>query len=168
MFNQGIYSKSGNSSLLFQTSSLTRYTNTGNITENVLVALLITGGTYTNKVFEAYVKTITNNTGNNKTFRMYFNSTPDLTGSPKLAATYTTTTVGSNFQRLFKDLGTTLRNYIATTTSFASFPTSATSTATENALSVDLTGNMYIVITAQNAVAGDSAIIDFCYTQNIT
>lgn len=158
----------GQSPSMYEVSDTTRYTNTGNTTENVLTSLLITGGTYTNKVFEVYVKTITNATANNKTFRMYFNSTPDLAGSPVLAATYIATSVGGNFSRKFKDLAGTIKNYVAVATSFSNFEAAATSTATENTLSVDLASNMYIVITAQNAVAGDSAIVDFCYTQNIT
>lgn len=156
------------SRFVIRISDLIRYTNTGNTNENVLTSLLITGGTLTNKVFEVYIKTITNNSANNKTFRMYFNSTPNLVGSPILAATYTATTAGSNFQRLFKDLGTTIRNYIATTLTFPSFPTSTTATTTENTLSVNLLNNIYIVITAQNALGSDSAIVDFCYFQNIT
>lgn len=156
------------SRFIIRTSDTTRYTNTGSTTENVITSLLISAGTYTNKVFEVYVKTITSTGANNKTFRMYFNSTPDLTGSPVLAATYQTSTTGGSFSRKFKDLGTTIKNYIATTTSFSQFEAATTSTSTENTLAVNLTGNMYIVLTAQNQISGESAIIDFCYTQNIT
>lgn len=145
----------------------TRYTNTGSTTENILNSgFLITSNTFvTNDVLEVYVKTITSTGANNKTFRIYFNTTDNLSGSPILVATYTATTAGGNFTRKLKNLGATLKNYIATATSFPTGETATTSTATENTLSVDLTANVYLIVTAQNAIAGESAIVDFISLQ---
>lgn len=138
----------------------TQWSYTGGTSEQKVLGVELTGLLQANDIFRFLFSIGANSNANTKTFRAYINTSNAIGGTQIAIQQLTTNSLMSTFGRDLSFQGSLSSQLIApTTTNFSHYL--ITSTSLPTALSINFSGTVWFILTAQLSNSADTAYVHF-------